>query len=456
MSSYVSTVTINDKEWMEIQRKVSDTEIYLTRKREETLRLRDEIQRRERELREMQEQSKRTVDSAITMLQGSFDKSVHDLPATIRVSLRQQAQATDGELAALKNDIRATAAKTSIASARISKISQGVADILGTLVKQEKDGEKGARVYLDHITSLLEQIERLHPDSFEPRAYMEVIQIVNSAKSNIDAGRYQSSLINVQAGLLKASALLTCLILANASFNESISGTAELADSLKARFDRFDSRMDGSIAFEIDGEKYEFDYDIDHWSEGRFAQLRKAFQTAYEQLQNAKEKRISADKIDALKKTFEELGKRLDRCDASARAEMLGSHRAQETAARLCDRMPEDWQLDKFGFEEEDDRNPYRMLISTPSGAKIPIVISSGASAEKPSVFLEAYAGDEARSEILKKNILATIPMEGLRVEQTKHLPDCQSNPNGNAFLQNTLPKAMALNKQRRQKSFGM
>ena len=37
----------------EIQRKVSDTDIYMARKREEAARLRDEIKRREQKLKEM-------------------------------------------------------------------------------------------------------------------------------------------------------------------------------------------------------------------------------------------------------------------------------------------------------------------------------------------------------------------------------------------------------------------
>lgn len=303
MSSYVTTISISDQEWMEIQRKVSDTEIYVTRKREEAARLRDQIKKREQELQEMREQSQKTVSSAITLLQGGFNRAINSLFTESREALRRKAQDTGNELAALEDDIRATVAKTAVASTRITQISQGFAEVMDALVKQEKDNAKSAQVYLENINSLFEQIEDLHPEAFEPQAYFEVREIISSAKANIAAGRYQASLINTQSGLLKASNLLTRLIIANEAFNREIVAAVDLANSLKARFDKFDSRMEGSIEFEIEGEKYEYDYDINHWSEGRFTQLRSAFEAAYKQLQDAKEARAPIVQIATLKKT---------------------------------------------------------------------------------------------------------------------------------------------------------
>lgn len=457
MSSYYTTVTINDKEWEEIKRKVSDTEIYVTRKREEAARLRDEIKRREQELKEMREQSEKTISSAITLLQGGFDKAVNGLFTESRESLRRQALSTGNELASLKDDIRTTAANTSVASARVAQISQGFAEVMDALVKREKDNAKGAQVYLENISSLLVQIEALHPETFEPRVYAEVKEIINSAKVNIESGRYQASLINTQSGLLKASALLTRLIIANEAFDTEITVAAEIADSLKARFDQLDSRMDGGIEFEIDGNKYEYDYDIDHWSEGRFTRLRNAFDAAYKRLQAAKEARTSVAQIAELKKTFEELGDCLERCDTAARAEMLGSLRAQETAARLCDSLCDnDWELDEHGFDGDDDRNPYKMTYKDGAGNCISVVVSPGASVEKPSIYLEAFAEEEAQADIVKRNVQATLPQEGLNVEQSQQLHDCQNNTDGNTFIRNTLPKAAIMNEQRRKKNFGM
>ncbi len=457
MSSYYSTVSISEREWMDIQRKVSDTEIYVARKREEAARLRNEIKKREQELKDMREQAEKTVSSAITLLQGGFSRAVNSLFTETRESLRQQAQTTGSELLALKDDIRATAANTAAASARVAQISQGFAEVMDALVKQEKDNAKSAQVYFENITSLFDQINSLHPEAFEPRAYFELKEIIRSTKANIDSGRYQASLINTQSGLLKASSLLTRLIIANEAFNEEIASATELADALKARFDHFDPSMDGGIEFEIDGEKYEYDYDIDHWSEGRFSELRSAFEDAYRQLQDAKAARAPVEQIKVLKRTFEELGIRLDRCDAAARAEMLGSERALETAARLCDSLTDNnWELDEHGFDGDDDRKPYKMILKDAIGNSVSVVVSPGVSSERPTIFLEAFAEEESHADIIKNNIQATLPQQGLCVEQTQQLNDCQNNSDGNTFIQNTLKNANAMNHQRRVRSFGM
>ena len=139
MSSVNYTIFIDDEQWNEIQRKVSDTENYVIRKREEAERLREEFKKREQELKILREQTKKTVGSAIAILQDGFEKAVSGLSTEARKALGKQALDTDAELAALKNDIRATAAETAKASARVNRISQGFTDVVDALVKQEKD-----------------------------------------------------------------------------------------------------------------------------------------------------------------------------------------------------------------------------------------------------------------------------------------------------------------------------
>lgn len=456
MSSYVSTINIDDREWRDIQQKVCDTNVYVARKREEANRLREEIRRREQELNELRRQTEKTIDSAVNLLQGGFHKAINNLSADAGAAIRQRSQSVSGEISALRDDIRATAANTAAASSRVTRISQGFTEAVDTLIKQDKDKEKSARLYLDNMSDLLKQIEALNPESFEPRAWFEVQRIVKDAKLLIEDGRYEASLIGSHTGLLKASELLTRLILANESFSGKIVEISAMADALKMRFDLLDPDMDGGIEFEIDGGKYEYEYDINHWSEGRFERLRSMFMIAYEQFREAKEKRAPLAQLEALKRTFEEIGKRLEHCDTVARCELLGSLKAEETAMRLNDALPGNWKLTEQGYDKDDDRQPYKLCYKDASGNSISLVVSPGASAEKPSIYLEAFAEDETQADIIKKDIITTkLPNEGIIIEQSQHLGDCQSHVDGNTFVQNTLPKAAVLNDRRRQKSFG-
>ena len=105
MSSYVSTVTISDQEWMNIQRKISDTEIYVVRKREEAERLRAEANKRELELQEMREATNKAVDSAFQMLQGTYTQSLLDLGNEMRCDVQRMADSFNGQIEALRNEV---------------------------------------------------------------------------------------------------------------------------------------------------------------------------------------------------------------------------------------------------------------------------------------------------------------------------------------------------------------
>ena len=102
MSSYVSTINIDDREWRDIQQKICDTNVYVARKREEANRLREEIRRREQELNELRRQTEKSIDSAVNLLQGGFHKAINNLSADAGAAIRQRSQSVSGEISALR------------------------------------------------------------------------------------------------------------------------------------------------------------------------------------------------------------------------------------------------------------------------------------------------------------------------------------------------------------------
>ena len=457
MSSYYTTVTINDQEWAEIQRKVTDTNTYVMRKQEEAARIRSEIQKREQELNRMREQANTTVNNAVSALQNGFKAAADSIIAQSCDSVQAQVQGFNDAVAGLRKDIAATSMRTAEASVLVANISQKYAEVVDTLVKQKADSAASAGVYLENISSLNKQIQDLNPQIFDPRGYSEVENIILNARGNIEAGRYQSALGMAQFGILKASALLTKLILANSAHEKELTETTHLAYDLKTEFDCLDSSTDGGIEFEIDGEQYEYDFDIDHWSEGRFRQLLTKFEEVYKQIKDARDVPVPAEQLADMKSVVQDLSQRLKKCDVAARTEMVGSLKAQETAARLCESLMEnDWELGEYGFDQGDNRNPYTMIYQNDVGNKISIVVAPGAQADKPNIFLEAFAGDESHADIVKKNVLASLPNEGLCGDTpTQRLNDCQNNKDANTFIRNTLSRTASVNSQRRKKSFG-
>lgn len=455
MSSYVSTVTINDQEWMDIQRKISDTEIYVTRKREEAERLRMEVNKRERELQEMREEANKAVDSACQMLQGTYKRSLLDLGNVMGSDVQRMTDSLNGQIEALRKEVSENSRLTKQASVYASNLSIEISQKLNTLIASGEKASIQANTYILNLERIVSEIEKLNPDVFEPKTHWEVSRLLEQAKSNIESGCYQAALVNSQYGIGKASELLTKLIVQNELYDNSLLKALVEANSLKAKIDAFDSKADGAIVFEINGERLEYEYDINHWSEGAFDGIKAEFNHIYRQIIEAKEHKIKVEVLNALSEALGHLKSRLVECDLNARKELLGSVQAQETAGRLCDSLLENnWELEEYGFDEDDDRNPYKMTYKDGSGNQIAIVVSPGISAEKPDVFLEAFTEEDAHSEIIKKKIHSTLPNEGVDVESTVHLNDCQNNPDSNSFIKNSIQKAKATNKARRKKGF--
>lgn len=455
MSSYVSTVTISDQEWMNIQRKISDTEIYVVRKREEAERLRAEANKRELELQEMREATNKAVDSAFQMLQGTYTQSLLDLGNEMRCDVQRMADSFNGQIEALRNEVSENSRLTKQASIYVSDLSKEISQKLNALIASGEKTSTQANTYIVNLKKIVYEIEKLNPDVFEPKTHWEISRLLEQAKDNIKSGCYQAALINSQYGIGKASELLTKLIVQNELYDNSLLKALVEADSLKTKIDAFDTKAEGAIAFDVDGEKLEYEYDISHWSEGAFDSIKAEFNHIYKQIIEAKEQKISIEVLNAFIKAIEDLKIRLEECDMNARKELLGSVQAQETAGRLCDSLlANNWELEEYGFDEDDDRNPYKMTYKDGAGNQIAIVVSPGSSADKPDVFLEAFTEEEAHSEIIKKKIQSTLPDEGVGVESTVHLNDCQNNSDSNSFIHNTIKKAKATNKARREKRF--
>ncbi len=455
MSSYVSTVTIDDAEWAELQRCVADTNTYVARQREKARRIQEEADRREQALIQLQAQLTSQAEIAANSLTATFNRSLENLARTAHSDSKLQSEAFETGVAELREQIESTREKTVAASQKIGHLSDEYTRLISELVSRSSGAKAKARAYLESIRQLSQQISTLDPSIFEPNKYAEVMQLITSTEANLNSGSYEAALITVQNGTAKASRLLVELIADQDIFEKELVDVTGHANALKTRFDLLSPEMQGAISFDLDGEEIEYEYDINHWSEGRFEELRIRFNRCFEQVEAVGRKKGSVKLLESLRIELAEIDALLTKCDVSARQELLGSLKAQEISARLCDSlMDNNWSLEKHGFEQADDRNPYTMTYKDGAGNSISIIVSPSASAEKPTIFLEAFTEEDAHADIIKKNVHSTLAEEGIAIEQTKQLSDCQTHADGDAFVRHTVTRAKEVNRQRRQKSF--
>lgn len=455
MSSSYNTITISDQEWMNIQRCISDTEIYVTRKKEEAERIRNEAKRREQELNEMREQVNKTVDSAAKMLEGEFVKMARDISDTSRQEAEKQSEALKGEIENLRNEINETARATADVSNKVLRISQKFTENIKAVVEQQDTAKEQAERYQNGLKDICQRIDEMKPEVFAPGTYSEVKQLINSAEINLDSGNYQAALISCQNGIAKASALLTNLIVANDRFNKEVTELAEESINIRTQFDKFDKNADGAIIFELEGEKVECDYDIDHWSHGQYSELRSEFERLEEQLITAIENRATEGELADLRRSLDDLKAKLHTCDINARKEYLGSLKATEIAARICDSLcANNMILEENGFVDGDDRNPYTMVLKDGAGNETAFVISPGENAEIPAVAMEVFAEDESKAEAIKRSTPAIMAANGMNIDSSARLNDCADNKDPEAFKRNAVQRAKAQDKARRKKAF--
>ena len=455
MSSYVSTVTISDAEWATIQQCVADTNAYVARQKERARRIQEETNRREQDLMKLQAELKHQTAAAAASLTAAFNKTLGDLERTSGDASKKQAETFEEGVADLREEIGSTMRKTAEVSRKVEHISGEYAQLVSELASRSAGAAEKAQAYMETIRRLSKQIAALYPSVFAPDKHRELLHLVASAEGNLAGGSFESALIAAQNGAAKASRLLVELIADNALFEQVLVETMERANALNDRFELLSPEMQGAIAFDLDGEKIEYPYDIDHWSEGRFAALQARFRSCFDQLQQAAEKKAPVKQLESIQAELSHIEELLTKCDVGARQELLGSLKVQEISARLCDSlMDNDWSLEEHGFAQTDDRNPYTMTYRNGAGNSISIIVSPGVSAEKPSIFLEAFTEEPAHSDIIKRNVHATLSNEGIAIEQTQQLADCQAHPNGDAYIRHTLSSANKVNQQRRQKSF--
>lgn len=452
MSSHVTTVTISDQEWMEIQRCISDTTIYEARRREEIQRLQDQIREREKELENMRTQTNAVVESTVKMLEGEFAAALQSVKAETTEAVSSGTTGFKREMADLRQTIANTAAETSRLNASANALAQKFTEAKRALLDQIGDAQLRANKYLESLNSMLGRIKALSPEVFEPKTLGELELTIQSAQDNQSLP--QSALIAAQNGIAKASGLLTRLIVANDTFDRELLKLTGQGDALKAKFDLLD--LEGDIAFEIAGEQIKCEYDVDHWSHGRFSALKKEFEQTYRRLQEAKERKTPLESLRQIEAELDRRARQLEECDMNARKERIGSLNAHEMAERLKAGLESNgWRLEEISYEEDDDRNPLALVFKDGFGNTIPVVIAPGEEDENPVVTLEGFKEDGTSSDVIKRNAQAQLKSEGVDiVGKPVKLDDCKDNPDTDSFKKNTLRRATEQAKRRRKKRF--
>ncbi len=476
MSSYETYVDCN--EWHEMNRRIAETGAYVIRSENERQRLEGLARAREAQTLREHAASLEAMQNAVTVLNAAFQTNLANVRNGLDRNVQESAERFSAQLNNLRTSINSTVDALGKAGNRLesmdSRLNQADSRLDNTASRLEQAGSalvqvdthlntlnenleqlvqnynavfqecqhqlsaqsERARAVLEGLDSTLEQIRELKPERFGALAlkYGELTAMRNLAASNIKSEDYGAALMVSQNGIVDSVTLLGRLIVQNGLYGNLEQRLRETAGRVRERIDRFVSG-EGILSIDLNGERQEYDYDIDHWSHGNFGEIVSRFEAVCTRLNAGI---LTMEQLREDIRNVEMLERELDVCDEKARRARAAAIAAADMAVRMDESLERNgWDVESSGYYDGDDRNAYNMIYTDGAGNRIAMVVApEGVSA--PSVSYEAYSDSEESAEIIKEGVRSYLTEDGeVKITAEEYYDDCSLNPDAETFIEN-------------------
>ena len=425
--------------WTEMQQQVSMLDAYLVNNEHQIATLRREHERRMEEIRNQAAAHDRAVTHAIDALAEAYRTNLQQVREQFGEELEQQSDEFRGQLDALLTDVGNISGRLGGANSRLQDLASRYDAAFRARLEQGEGSRQRAELTLAELDRLLEEIRSLQPEQFRPIDYATLQTLRNSVALNVRNGDYQAASAVSQGSILTATRVLAQLTMDNAAFGSQLEAVRTEAAALENRFHELGSDA-GVLPVTIQGQRQEYDYQIDYWSGGEFAALRQRL----DQLQTRlREPQLSLTELTRLGNEVTRLRSDLERCDGQARNAMVSAVFVEETADRLTTVLEEQgWEATLDQHHEDDARAPYTMEFDDGDGNTVALVVSRGNRTDEPIYSLEVYSDNVYRAEDIKDGIHAAMNDGETRVGRVTRRNDCHLNPDPATFLENMVQEA--------------
>ncbi len=438
-------VYVSRREWEEMRNRVANPRAYVINEETELRRLQELEQRRRREIERIQLVNQRAVEQSLENLVRNARNQNISANREIRSRLQDRRQDFQRQMESMIHQIRNLSGRLDETDRRVDTLARDFNAQFQNITAQISQRRDRAEAICQELDNFLDQIRILNPEKFLPGQFASLSAIRASLEANIQAGDYQAAILLSQNSILTASRMLSQLVIMNENYNQQLFQTQNDAQSLAARLDAFASSH-GVLAVEANGQSQELEYDIGYWSNGRFEQINRQFQTLQTAVQSGQ---LSQQDLVRARQEIARLEQILDQCDQQARGELAGAVFVEDTASQLYETLTErGWMLEDSGFHGDDARNPYTMQYEDGNGSTVSVVVSRGATPEKPVYAIEVFSDDTYRAETIKEGVHRSVSDQGLRIQGITRRNDCRQNPTPQAFQQNMVREYMQARKR--------
>ncbi len=436
MSSNMTCV--NRREWDERLRRIASTEAYVIRRKEEAARIAAEATRLRAEIENNRIANQQAIQRTINSLRDSFNDNVGRLRGQLNTAIRAQSDTFAGQIDSLQRDISNVGVRITGIDQRINAIADSYNAVFQEIAERENDRETRANVILSELSRIIDMMESLDPARFTPTEYARVIALRESIRSNINSGDYQAAILVSQESVLQATRLLARLQIINDEYNRRYAEIVDRATSIREHIGRLSSK-DGVLTSVINGEETDFDYDVSFWSRGQFDSVASDF---YRIDSNLRERAHTPEQLEQIDSLLDTIENNIEVVDQNARRERFGAIAVVDTATQLYNGMlREGMSLERAGYQDDDERNPYVIVMDTEDGGTVSVVVSPE-SPESPSIFMEVFSEDEYRAAATKDGLHAALEEDDILVTHREVRDDCHVQTDPQTFIANALDEA--------------
>ena len=437
-----------------------------TRQAEEALRqIQAGVQQREREIASRYQTNVETLQSNINTMSQQHGADMRRVSQEFRSNIARQAAEFQEQLSSQREqnrrDIQSLETRVGRAIGqinvnmreidnRVTAVATDFSNRFNEIARAQVNKQAYAEASIIEMNDLLTSIRNLHPEKFAPGEFEALSEQLARARSSFDLQQYEAALAITQVRMTDAARLMHRLSMINALFYETLSGAREQANAIQQRILTF---TDGKPAheFELAGENYSLPFDINYWTNERFAEEVQSRMAEISRLLDTAESNpeVTLTSLETMQREMEgfdgESGT-VNELYALGREEQMRSFVVGDMAIQVHNALSnQGWHLIDSGRYEEDDRKPYTMTYADGTGNQVALVVSPGEKPEDTAVAVEVYVnGDDNGKSVYSRDIkeglgntIDSLSGDGVQVGRRERRNDCLSNPTPEAFIRN-------------------
>lgn len=437
MSSNHTWVSRDD--WSEMNRQIGSLHAYLINSDLQAALIRRQYEERIQQIEDSYRANAQVVTQAVNALENAYRTTLSQAREQFEAEVDEHSAQFHQQLQELLENVGTVSGRLGQADSRLNGLAARYDAAFQALLARADGSKERAEQTVAELDRFLQALEQLNPERFRPAEYEALRSLRNLTNSNVENGDHAAALAVSQSSILTATRLLAQLTVDNERYARQLQAAATELASLEDQASRLASDA-GVLVVELQGQRQEFDYDIEYWSGGAFGQLRNRLTRLWEQLETPD---LSSARVIDLRQQIGRLQAELEQCDQQARRAMAGSVFVEETADRLNAVLTErGWEATVDEHHEQDARAPYTMEFEDGSGNTVSVVVSRGVQADQPIYSMEVYSDDAYRAGRIKDGIHAAMNGGQTRAQVVERRDDCHLNPDPETFRQNMVAEA--------------